>query len=74
MTQASNKAITESGYPQAFRTHLIDPVRAIAMVDFAKNNGFQKIGFIADNTDFGVGLSEAVEIEAANAGLGSRRA
>ncbi len=69
MTQASNKAITESGYPQAFRTHLIDPVRALAMVDFAKENGFNKIGFIADTTDFGVGLSEAVEEAAAEAGL-----
>jgi branched-chain amino acid transport system substrate-binding protein len=69
MTQASNKAITESHYPQVFRTHLIDPVRAIALVDFAKSQGYQKIGYIADNTDFGVGLSEAVENEAANAGL-----
>ena len=69
MTQASNKAITESGYPQVFRTHLIDPVRAIAMVDFAKSNGFERIAFIADTTDFGVGLSEAVEAEAAKAGL-----
>ncbi|MCP4428578.1 MAG: ABC transporter substrate-binding protein, partial [Chloroflexi bacterium] len=39
VTQGSNAAITESGYPQVFRTHLIDPVRAIAIVDFAKNNG-----------------------------------
>ena len=69
MTQASNKAITKSGYPQVFRTHLIDPVRAIAMVDFAKNNGFEKVAFIADTTDFGVGLSEAVETEGAKAGL-----
>jgi branched-chain amino acid transport system substrate-binding protein len=69
MTQASNKAITESGYPQAFRTHLIDPVRAIAMVDFAKSQGYEKVAFIADTTDFGVGLSEAVEGEAAKAGL-----
>jgi len=53
MTQASNKAITESGYPQVFRTHLIDPVRALALVDFAKSQGYSKIGYIADNTDFG---------------------
>jgi branched-chain amino acid transport system substrate-binding protein len=69
ITQGSNAAITESGYPQVFRTHLIDPVRAIAMIDFAQNNGFNRIGFIADNTDFGVGLSAAVEAEAAKAGL-----
>jgi branched-chain amino acid transport system substrate-binding protein len=69
MTQASSAAITETGYPQVFRTHLIDPVRAIALVDFAKSQGFQKIGYIADNTDFGVGLSEAVEGAAAEAGL-----
>ena len=69
MTQASNKAITASGYPQVFRTHLIDPVRAIALVDFAKSQGYSKIGYIADNTDFGVGLSAAVEEAAAKAGL-----
>jgi branched-chain amino acid transport system substrate-binding protein len=69
VTQASNAAITESGYPQVFRTHLIDPVRAIALVDFAKNKGFQRIAYIADNTDFGVGLSAAVEAEAAKQGV-----
>jgi branched-chain amino acid transport system substrate-binding protein len=69
MTQASNKDITASHYPQVFRTHLIDPVRAIALVDFAKSQGYSKIGYIADNTDFGVGLSAAVEDAAAAAGL-----
>lgn len=69
VTQGSNAAITASGYPQVFRTHLIDPVRAIAIVDFAKNNGFSRLGFLADNTDFGVGLSAAIEAEAAEAGL-----
>ncbi len=68
-TQASNAAITESGYPQVFRVHLIDPVRAIALVDFAKNNGFSRVAFVADNTDFGVGLAAAVETEAANQGV-----
>jgi branched-chain amino acid transport system substrate-binding protein len=68
-TQASNAAITESGYPQIFRVHLIDPVRAIALVDFAKSNGFNRVAFIADNTDFGVGLSAAVEAEAQKQGV-----
>ena len=68
-TQASNAAITESHYPQVFRVHLIDPVRAIALVDFAKNQGFNRVAFIADNTDFGVGLSAAVEAEAAKQGV-----
>jgi len=69
MTQASAKNITETGYPQVFRTHLIDPIRAKAMVEFAKEHGYNKIGYIADNTDFGVGLSAAVEEAAAEAGL-----
>lgn len=69
MTQASSAAITQTGYPQVFRTHLVDPIRAIAMVEFAKEQGFQKIGYIADNTDFGVGLSEAVKSAADEAGL-----
>ncbi len=69
MTQASSAAITESGYPQVFRTHLVDPIRALALVEFAKEQGYNKIGYIADNTDFGVGLSAAVEKAAADAGL-----
>jgi branched-chain amino acid transport system substrate-binding protein len=69
VTQASNADITASGYPQVFRTHLIDPVRATALVDFANNQGFKKIGMIADNTDFGVGLSNAVEEQGKAAGL-----
>lgn len=69
MTQASSAAITESGYPQVFRTHLVDPIRALALVEFAKVQGYNKIGYIADNTDFGVGLSAAVEKAAADAGL-----
>jgi branched-chain amino acid transport system substrate-binding protein len=69
MTQASSAAITETGYPQVFRTHLVDPIRALAMVEFATEQGYKKIGYIADNTDFGVGLSAAVEKAAAEAGL-----
>jgi len=69
VTQGSNRAITESHYPQVFRTHLIDPVRAVAMVDFAKNQGFSRVAFIADNSDFGVGLSAAVEAAASDAGI-----
>lgn len=69
VTQASNADITASGYPQVFRTHLIDPVRAIALVDFAKNQGFQRVAYIADNTDFGVGLAAAVEAEAQKQGV-----
>jgi branched-chain amino acid transport system substrate-binding protein len=69
MTQASSAALTETGYPQVFRTHLVDPIRAIAMIEFAKEQGYQKIGYIADNTDFGVGLSAAVEEAAEEAGL-----
>lgn len=69
VTQGSNAAITETGYPQVFRTHLIDTVRATALVDFAKNNGFQRVAIIADNTDFGVGLTGEVEKQGTAAGL-----
>jgi branched-chain amino acid transport system substrate-binding protein len=69
ITQGSNAAITESHYPQVFRTHLIDTVRATALVDFAKNNGFNKVAIIADNTDFGVGLTGEVDKQGTAAGL-----
>lgn len=69
ITQGSAADITASGYAQVFRTHLIDPVRATALADFAKNNGFNKVAMIADNTDFGVGLSAAVVDQGAALGL-----
>jgi len=69
VTQGSNAAITASHIPQVFRTHLIDPIRAIALVDFAKNNGFKKVVIMADNTDFGVGLTAAVKAEGDKQGL-----
>ncbi len=69
VTQGSNADITTSHIPQVFRTHLIDPVRAIALVDFAKAQGFKKISIMADNTDFGVGLTTAVKNEGTKLGL-----
>ena len=69
VTQGSNAAITAARIPQVFRTHLIDPVRAIALVDFAKAQGFKKISIMADNTDFGVGLTGAVKDEGTKLGL-----
>jgi branched-chain amino acid transport system substrate-binding protein len=69
VTQGSNAAITAAKVPAVFRTHLIDPVRATALVDFAKNNGFKKVSIMADNTDFGVGLTGAVKDQGTAAGL-----
>ncbi len=69
VTQGSNAAITASHVPQVFRTHLIDPIRAIALIDFAKSQGYKKVAIMADNTDFGVGLTAAVKDEGAKQGL-----
>ena len=60
-TQASNVKITSSKSPNVFRTAAIDPDRAEAWVGFFQQNGFKKIGIIAENTDYGVGLVKLLE-------------
>jgi branched-chain amino acid transport system substrate-binding protein len=55
-TQTSAADITAKHYEPAFRTHAIDPIRAAAWIQFAKEKGFKKVSIIAETTDYGIGL------------------
>jgi branched-chain amino acid transport system substrate-binding protein len=60
-TQASASDITAKHYDVAFRTHVIDPVRVSAWLDFIKAKGFKRIAMLAETTDYGIGLAEETE-------------
>jgi len=57
-TQTSAAEITSRHYDVAFRTHVIDPVRVSAWLDFIKQKGFKRVSLIAETSDYGVGLVE----------------
>lgn len=61
-TQASNKNITALGYDIAFRTHAVDPVRANAWMSFINDNGFKKVALVSEDTDYGIGLVDEMEM------------
>ena len=60
-TQASASDITAKHYDIAFRTHVINPVRVSAWLDFIKRKGFRRIAILAETTDYGIGLAEETE-------------
>lgn len=57
-TQTGAADITGKHYPIAFRTHVIDPLRAAAWLGFIKAKGFKKISIVAETTDYGIGLTD----------------
>jgi len=60
-TQASASDITGKHYDVAFRTHVIDPVRVSAWLDFIKAKNFKRVAILAETTDYGIGLAEETE-------------
>jgi len=68
-TQASSKAITEKHLITAFRTHAIDPDRARMWLRFVKEQGFMRIGMLAENTDYGLGLVDETKAGMTKMGL-----
>lgn len=56
--QASAADITAKHYDIAFRTHVVDPVRVAAWMEFIKQKGFKRVSLIAETTDYGIGLSD----------------
>ncbi|MFO1079361.1 MAG: ABC transporter substrate-binding protein [Reyranellaceae bacterium] len=56
--QASASDITAKHYDIAFRTHVVDPARVSAWMEFIKKKGFKKVAIIAETTDYGIGLTE----------------
>ncbi len=61
-TQASNKDITALGYDIAFRTHAVDPMRANAWMSFINDNNLKKIAMVSEDTDYGIGLVDEMEM------------
>jgi len=57
-TQASSRGITEKHLTYTFRTHVIDPDRAQFWTRWIVQQGFKRVAMIAENTDYGLGLSE----------------
>ena len=55
-TQTSAADITAKHYEVAFRTHLIDPLRVAAWLEFMQKKGFKRVSMLAETSDYGVGL------------------
>ena len=68
-TQASAKGITEKHLTYTFRTHVIDPVRVQAWNRFIQQQGFKRVAIIAENTDYGIGLSDETKKQFAASGI-----
>lgn len=70
-TQTSAADITAKHYDIAFRTHVIDPIRVAAWLDFIKKKGFKRVSLVAETSDYGVGLATEMEKQnkETNAGL-----
>jgi branched-chain amino acid transport system substrate-binding protein len=63
-TQGSAADITGKHYKIAFRTHVVDPIRVAAWMQFIKEKGYQKIALIAEDTDYGTGLVDQTKQQA----------
>ena len=68
-TQASAKRITEKHLTYTFRTHVIDPDRVQIWNRFIQQQGFKRVAIIAENTDYGIGLSDETKKQFASSGI-----
>lgn len=66
--QASAADITAKHYDIAFRTHVVDPVRVSAFMEFIKQKGFKRVSVIAETTDYGIGIADETIAQAKKAG------
>ena len=69
-TQASASDITAKHYDIAFRTHMIDPLRAAAWLSLIKQKNFKRVAILAETTDYGIGLAEETEKQSKEQRLG----
>src|SRR5436309_12418771 len=69
-TQTSAADITAKHYDVAFRTHVIDPVRTAAWLDFIKQKNFKRVSLLAETTDYGIGLLTETEKQSKEQKLG----
>jgi branched-chain amino acid transport system substrate-binding protein len=68
-TQGSAADITAKHYPETFRTHVIDPIRVSAWLQWIEEKGFKRVAMIAETTDYGVGLVNETQRQAKARGL-----
>ena len=66
--QASAAEITSKHYEVAFRTHVVDPVRVSAFMEFIKQKGFKRVSMIAETTDYGIGIADETIAQAKKVG------
>lgn len=71
-TQGSAADITAKHYAPAFRTHVIDPIRASTWLDFIKSKGYKKVELIAETSDYGIGLVNETQKQATSLGLSTQ--
>lgn len=60
-TQTSAADITAKRYDVAFRTHVIDPIRVSAWLDFMQRKGMKRISLLGETSDYGIGLITETE-------------
>ena len=70
-TQTGAADVTAKHYDIAFRTHVIDPLRAAAWLGWIKKEGYKRVSVLAEATDYGIGLVKETEEQnkAKNLGL-----
>lgn len=60
-TQTGAADVTAKHYDIAFRTHVIDPLRAATWLGWMKQQGFKRVSILAETTDYGIGLATETE-------------
>ncbi len=69
-TQTSAADVTAKHYPEAFRTHAIDPIRAATWLELIKKQGWKKVSLLAETTDYGIGLVDETKKQNESGKLG----
>jgi branched-chain amino acid transport system substrate-binding protein len=69
-TQTSAADVTLKHYPEAFRTHAIDPIRAATWLELIKKKGWKKVSLLAETTDYGIGLVDETKKQNESGKLG----
>jgi branched-chain amino acid transport system substrate-binding protein len=60
-TQTGAADVTAKHYEIAFRTHVVDPLRASAWLEWMKKQGYKRVSILAETTDYGIGLATETE-------------
>jgi branched-chain amino acid transport system substrate-binding protein len=68
-TGASSTKITETNYPTIFSIMPSTPGRAKSWIEFIKNAGMKRVGYMGEDTDYGTNFREWVQKYAVENGL-----